>query len=463
MAFKYSLNPFTKRLEARRRCGGLRLFRGSLHSPPSRSLYLGSLRAAAFKLPYIVDAQREVLGSSGDKVVQRDQGLGDLTLALPLKQYFNLAARSGNWTLAPQVRVPWAKPTTVTKSLTASGAADCSRAMRRRPTTGSLLPGSVSGFEGPEPAEWHYSLDLGWNALDYLQILWESDLHWDDDDAFIVSASPPSMPASATSSTHDSNGSTTSSLRLAATSPTTATETAGASASALFFNPAFYVSKNHYTRHKQPAAKRHKPVAEAGVVTLFTQPLAVLKNCEVTSATKIRATRFVPQDLANRPVGINPAAPTAISATQYRTPVLYRSQHGVRGVLLGTSFFSVPGIICSHENQLRARTHAASRQSRKDIFIADQRSNLPLASSRLQWDQARIAPGKHSPPSGTTFDESNGSGTYSQTAPARASRNIPRASRPPDRLEKSRSASGLLPDHPSKPSFPSELACPTRG
>lgn len=144
-----------------------------------------------FKLPYIVDAQREMLGSSGDKVVQRDQGLGDLTLALPLKQYFNLAARSGNWTLAPQVRVPLGK-------------ADDSYEVANRVWGGGLFAGyetetynwffasgiSVWVFEGPEPAEWHYSLDLGWNALDYLQILWESDLHWDDDDAFIVSAGP---------------------------------------------------------------------------------------------------------------------------------------------------------------------------------------------------------------------------------------------------------------------------------
>ena len=144
-----------------------------------------------FKLPYIVDAQREVLGSSEQKVVQHDQGLGDLTLALPLKQYFNLAARSGNWTLTPQVRVPLGK-------------ADDSYEVANRVWGGGLFAGYetetynwffASGigawlFENPEPAEWHYSLDLGWNALDYLQILWESDLHWDDDDAFIVSAGP---------------------------------------------------------------------------------------------------------------------------------------------------------------------------------------------------------------------------------------------------------------------------------
>ena len=144
-----------------------------------------------FKLPYVVDARREVLGSSGDKVVQHDQGLGDLTLALPLKQYFNLAARSGNWTLAPQVRIPM-------------GEAKDSYEVANRVWGGGLFAGyetetydwffatGVSAwlFENPEPAEWHYSLDLGWNALDYLQILLESDFHWDDDDAFVLSSGP---------------------------------------------------------------------------------------------------------------------------------------------------------------------------------------------------------------------------------------------------------------------------------
>ena len=35
-------------------------------------------------------------------------GLGNLTLALPLKRYFNLDDRSGSWTLNPQIRLPTA-------------------------------------------------------------------------------------------------------------------------------------------------------------------------------------------------------------------------------------------------------------------------------------------------------------------------------------------------------------------
>ena len=54
-----------------------------------------SIRLTA-KLPYVVDARREVLGPLGQKVVQRDEGIGDLTVALPLKKYFNLSERSGS-------------------------------------------------------------------------------------------------------------------------------------------------------------------------------------------------------------------------------------------------------------------------------------------------------------------------------------------------------------------------------
>ncbi len=64
-----------------------------------------SVRLTA-KLPFVVDAQRELPDENGGKVVQNDEGIGDLTLALPLKRYFNLDGRSGSWTFAPQMRVP---------------------------------------------------------------------------------------------------------------------------------------------------------------------------------------------------------------------------------------------------------------------------------------------------------------------------------------------------------------------
>ena len=52
-----------------------------------------------FKLPYVLDARRELLGIGGSKFVQHDEGFGDATVAFPLKRYFNLDGRSGSWTL----------------------------------------------------------------------------------------------------------------------------------------------------------------------------------------------------------------------------------------------------------------------------------------------------------------------------------------------------------------------------
>ena len=39
--------------------------------------------------------------------MQRDDGIGDLSIALPLKKYFNLDARSGSWTLAHSYGFHW--------------------------------------------------------------------------------------------------------------------------------------------------------------------------------------------------------------------------------------------------------------------------------------------------------------------------------------------------------------------
>ena len=67
-----------------------------------------SIRATA-KLPLVLEAIRELPDGSGGKVTQHDEGVGDAAFALPLKQYFNLDGRSGSWTFAPQVRVPFAR------------------------------------------------------------------------------------------------------------------------------------------------------------------------------------------------------------------------------------------------------------------------------------------------------------------------------------------------------------------
>ena len=66
-----------------------------------------SIRLTAM-LPYVLDARREMPNGLGGKLVERDNGIGDATLALPLKKYFNLDGRSGSWTFKPMLRVPLA-------------------------------------------------------------------------------------------------------------------------------------------------------------------------------------------------------------------------------------------------------------------------------------------------------------------------------------------------------------------
>jgi hypothetical protein len=149
-----------------------------------------SIRLTA-KLPYVVDARREVLSTSGQKVVQRDDGIGDLSLALPLKKYFNLDARSGSWTLAPQLRIPLGKEDDEFEVW--DGVWGGGLSFGYETETYHWFIATSAGFwvfEQPEPAEWSYSLDLGWNARDDMQILWESDLSWDDENKFFLSAGP---------------------------------------------------------------------------------------------------------------------------------------------------------------------------------------------------------------------------------------------------------------------------------
>ncbi len=59
------------------------------------------------KLPYLIHEQRKIGSGSNDRS-HAHQGLGNLTLALPLKRYFNLDGRSGSWTIGPQLQVPTA-------------------------------------------------------------------------------------------------------------------------------------------------------------------------------------------------------------------------------------------------------------------------------------------------------------------------------------------------------------------
>ncbi len=147
------------------------------------------------KLPVINDARRELLDGSGRKFSQRDSGIGDLTLALPLKNYFNLDGRSGNWSLTPQLRVPL-------------GSRDVSKySIADRVWGGGLSLGyetetqhyffaaGVTGwvFEADEPGEVSAHIDLGYNINigdKNGQILWETDFVYESDGSHTLKAGP---------------------------------------------------------------------------------------------------------------------------------------------------------------------------------------------------------------------------------------------------------------------------------
>ncbi len=147
------------------------------------------------KLPVINDARRELLDGSGRKFAQRDSGIGDLTLALPLKKYFNLDGRSGNWSLTPQLRVPLG-----TRDISKYSIAD-------RVWGGGLGLGyetetkhyffatGVTGwfFEGDEPGEVSAHVDLGYNINigdKNGQVLWETDFIYESDGTHTLMAGP---------------------------------------------------------------------------------------------------------------------------------------------------------------------------------------------------------------------------------------------------------------------------------
>lgn len=146
---------------------------------------------ATFKLPYITEARRERRDGTGGKRDERDQGLGDLTLALPLKKYFNHAARSSNWTFAPQVRVPMGSQKEgyqVAKRLWGSGLTFGYETEVYKWFFYTDFTTWI--FEGDAPTELHATIDFGYTFQDNAMILWESDFKWDDADAVRLSAGP---------------------------------------------------------------------------------------------------------------------------------------------------------------------------------------------------------------------------------------------------------------------------------
>ncbi|MDA7915837.1 hypothetical protein N9B94_01225 [Verrucomicrobia bacterium] len=145
-----------------------------------------------FKLPYVLDAQRDML-VGGTKQRQHDSGIGDATIALPLKKYFNLDGRSGSWTLAPQLRVPLDDMDSyeVYDHKWGSGIGLSYETETYRYHFGTGATAWV--FQGGEPAEIHTHLDLGLNVQAFGSsghIKWESDVQYEADGSLTFMAGP---------------------------------------------------------------------------------------------------------------------------------------------------------------------------------------------------------------------------------------------------------------------------------
>ena len=142
-----------------------------------------SIRITA-KLPYVIDARREFPDGMGGKVTQTDSGIGDATLALPLKKYFNLDGRSGSWTLAPQIRIPLAGDDEYEVYDGAWGTGIS--AGYETETYRYIIATGISAwvFDEDEPVQVSGSLDLGFNYQIFNtsgHIKWETDFIYEDD------------------------------------------------------------------------------------------------------------------------------------------------------------------------------------------------------------------------------------------------------------------------------------------
>jgi len=142
-----------------------------------------SIRMTA-KLPFVMDAIREFSDDEGGKITQEDEGIGDATLALPLKKYFNLDGRSGSWTLAPQTRVPLSGNDEYEVYDGAWGAG--LSAGYETETYNTLFAAGVEAwiFVDDEPFQASVFMDVGLNFRIFKtsgHVKWETDFVYEDD------------------------------------------------------------------------------------------------------------------------------------------------------------------------------------------------------------------------------------------------------------------------------------------
>ncbi|MBO61623.1 MAG: hypothetical protein CMO63_06610 [Verrucomicrobiales bacterium] len=146
-----------------------------------------------YKLPYVLSARREMPDGLGGKYVERDNGIGDATLALPLKKYFNLDGRSGSWTLKPMLRVPLAGEDDYEIYDNKWGGGLGLGYEFETHRLAFVSSASYWDFEGDKPSETGFSLDLGYKFYPLetnSQILWETDFLYKDNGTETLLAGP---------------------------------------------------------------------------------------------------------------------------------------------------------------------------------------------------------------------------------------------------------------------------------
>lgn len=145
------------------------------------------------KLPYVVHAQRAIPDGMGGTLRQEDDGIGDLTLALPLKKYFNLDGRSGSWTATPQLRIPLAGEDEYEIGDNEWGGGLFLGYETERVDWHFAFGMNAWIFDGDEPFEAAASLDFGHHffASDSMGLItWETDFRWEDDGSICLQAGP---------------------------------------------------------------------------------------------------------------------------------------------------------------------------------------------------------------------------------------------------------------------------------
>ena len=151
-----------------------------------------SIRLTA-KLPYVLDARREMPDGSGGKRIEHDNGIGDATLALPLKKYFNLDGKSGSWTFKPMLRVPFSG--TDDYEIYDNQWGNGLGLGYEYETAKFHVHVSTSGwvYHGNEPFESWSTIDLGYNFNAWNSngaLMWETDFHYEDDGSETLMAGP---------------------------------------------------------------------------------------------------------------------------------------------------------------------------------------------------------------------------------------------------------------------------------